>query len=187
MNHKNISKSMKRYLLLFILFLTLGTFQMRAQLLALKTDVLWDVAMTPNLGLELVTSGKTSVGIYGFANKNPWGRKMRMLGAMPEFRYWFSGRPMNRAFIGIGGVIADYEFNFRNKFYDGNAFGGGLTFGYAFYLGPHWSLECYGSAAAVGYKMLRGDLDCPAEEAKYSRGYALIPFKIGVSFSYIIK
>ena len=74
---------------------------LKAQLLALKTDALWDGLMTPNLGMEIVTGNKTSFGLSVFGNYKPWGMDMKMVGAIPEFRYWFGGRPMMREFIGV--------------------------------------------------------------------------------------
>lgn len=179
---------MKRYLLLLILFLGLGITQVRAQLLVLKTDVLWDAAMTPNLGLELVTGERTSLGLSVYGNKNPWGKDMHLIAAMPEFRYWFSGRPIYRQFVGIAAIASNYDIIWGKKIFKGDAIGGGLTFGYAFHLAPRWSLECCASIGAVYYQMHRGyTTDIATDVKQKSRGYALIPFKIGVSFSYIIK
>ena len=66
--------------------------------------------------------------------------------------------------------------------------GGGLTFGYAFFLSPHWNIECYGSVGAVYYdhKHYYRD-DHYSENRRTAHGYAFIPFKLGVSFAYIIK
>ena len=72
---------------------------LKAQLLALKTDALWDGLMTPNLGMEIVTGNKTSFGLSVFGNYKPWGMDMKMVGAIPEFRYWF-GTPMKGHFFG---------------------------------------------------------------------------------------
>ena len=70
----------------------------------------------------------------------------------------------------------------------GDAWGGGLTFGYAFFLSPHWNIECYGSVGAVYYdhKHYYRD-DHYSENRRTAHGYAFIPFKLGVSFAYIIK
>lgn len=160
----------------------------KAQLLALKTDVLWDLAMVPNLGMELVTGNKTSVGLSVLGASRPWGCDMEVYGLQPEFRYWFSGHPMFREFIGLGLLGANYDIKWGSEHYDGDAFGGGLTFGYAFYLSPHWNLECYGSFGAVWYDQKHYyEKDNYQENRRTGNGYALIPFKIGVSFSYIFK
>ena len=124
---------------------------LKAQLLALKTDALWDGLMTPNLGMEIVTGNKTSFGLSVFGNYKPWGMDMKMVGAIPEFRYWFGGRPMMREFIGVAALGTSYDITWGSETYKGDAWGGGLTFGYAFFLSPHWNIECYGS----GCRLLR--------------------------------
>lgn len=179
---------MKRFLLLIFLFMALGASQLKAQLIAIKTDALLDCAMTPNVGLEIVTGERTSLGLSVLGNKNPWGQDISMIGVIPEFRYWFSGRPMNKQFVGIAALGSNYDIVWGNKIFMGDAVGAGLTFGYSFYLSPHWSLECYGSVGAVYYKLNRGyTTDVYPNVMQNAHGYALIPFKLGVSFSYIIK
>ena len=122
---------MKRQSLLLVLLMLLCGMRMQAQLLSVKTDALWDVAMTPNLGLEIVTGEKTSVNASVFGNSHPWGLKVKMLGVMPEFRYWFNGRPMTRTFVGVSAVGLSYDVTWGHENYDGDAYGLGLTFGLA--------------------------------------------------------
>ena len=148
-----------RRILLWIFLCSASVWTIKAQSLALKTDALWDLAMTPNLGLELVMGNRTSINLSVFGNHKPWGQNIQMYGLQPEFRYWFSGHPMFREFIGV-----------------------------AFYLSPHWNLECYGSFGAVWYDQKHYyETDNYKENYRNSHGYALIPFKIGVSFVYIFK
>ena len=104
---------------------------LKAQLLALKTDALWDGLMTPNLGMEIVTGNKTSFGLSVFGNYKPWGMDMKMVGAIPEFRYWCGGRPMMREFIGVAALGTSYDITWGSETYKGDAWGGGLTYGYA--------------------------------------------------------
>lgn len=179
---------MKRILIISTFILSLGLTQSQAQLLALKTDALLDCAMTPNLGIELVTGEKTSVNVSVFGNSKPWGLDMKMLGVMPEFRYWFNGRPLTREFIGLSAVGVTYDIQWGNEKYKGDAIGLGLTFGYAFYLSPHWCFECHAGLGAVYYSHKHHYLeDYKVRDLYNANGYALIPFKVGVSFSYIIK
>lgn len=177
---------MKR--LLSLIFWGLCALGLKAQLLALKTDALWDVAMTPNLSMELVTGNKTSVNVSVFGNHKPWGMDMEVYGLQPEFRYWFSGHPMFHEFVGFGLLGTRYDIKWGNEIYNGDAYGGGLTFGYAFYLSPHWNVECYGSLGVVWYDHKHYyENDNYQENRRTANGYALLPFKIGVSFVYILK
>ena len=107
---------------------------LKAQLLVLKTDALWNGLMTPNLSMEIVTGNKTTFGLSVFGNYKPWGMDMKMAGAIPEFRYWFGGRPMMREFIGVAALGTSYDITWGSETYKGDAGGGGLTFGYTFFL-----------------------------------------------------
>ena len=60
----------------------------KAQLIAVKTNALMDVAMVPNLGLEIATGNSTSLCINGFASWNMYGMPAKTYGIVPEFRYW---------------------------------------------------------------------------------------------------
>ena len=71
--------------------------------------------------------------------------------------------------------------------YDGNAYGGGLSYGYQLYLSPHWNIEF---TAGVGYVRFKYDkTPFPASEAaagSYRNDY-FGPTKLGISIMYIIK
>lgn len=178
---------MKRQNLLLVLLMLLCGMRMQAQLLSVKTDALWDVAMTPNLGLEIVTGEKTSVNASVFGNSHPWGLKVKMLGVMPEFRYWFNGRPMTRTFVGVSAVGLSYDVTWGHENYDGDAYGLGLTFGYAFSLGLRWVLECHAGLGAVYYNHRQYYTYDRFTDRRNATGYALLPYKLGVTFAYIIK
>lgn len=180
---------MKRLIILFILgIIAAAPIELKAQQLALKTDVLWDGLQTPNLGAELVTGNKTSFNISVFGNKKPWGKDVKMLGVIPEMRYWFGGRPMIREFIGLAALVTSYDITWGKEVYGGDAYGAGLTFGYAFYLGKRWNLEAYGTVGMVYYDHKHYyTTDNYTENRRTAYGTALVPFKLGVSVSYIIK
>ena len=116
--------------ILFAALLAVASATARAQLVAVSTDVLMDALLTPSVGGELVVGERTSIGLSLFGNHNPWGKTMKIMGLQPEWRYYFSGRPMHRHFVGIGGLGAQYDITWKGKVYDGSAAGIGLTFGY---------------------------------------------------------
>ena len=180
---------MKRYLLVFLIISFL-CIRLNAQLIALKTDALLDCAMTPNLNVEMVIAEKSSINASVFGNYKPWGQKIKMIGLMPEYRFWFNGRPMTREFIGVALLAANYDITWAKEVYNGDAVGIGFTFGYTFRLSTYWNLECYGCFGAVYYDQKHYYTKDNYENfgtQRNSFGYALIPFKLGVSFSYIIK
>ena len=54
-----------------------------------------------------------------------------MIGLLPEYRYWFNGRPMTREFVGIAALGVSYDITWGDRIYQGDAAGAGITFGYA--------------------------------------------------------
>ena len=166
-----------------------------AQQVAVNTNVLLWGALTPNLGVELVTGEHSSVGLSFFGHKNPYGLKSRLMGFQPEYRYWFNGRPMTREYIGVGMLLTTYDITWKEKnVYDGDAVGLGLTGGYVFSLGRRWNLDLSGSFGLLWFHQKQYYVhdnydDYFVDEAvkTNARGYKLFPVKLGVTFSYIIK
>lgn len=179
---------------LLLSLLCLAQQRASAQQVAVKANALMWGALTPNLGVEVVTGEHTSVHFSAFGNKNPYGQKMQIIGAQPQFRYWFNGRPMTREFIGAGALVTTYDINWKDNVYDGDAVGLGFVGGYVFSLGRRWSLELSGSFGVMYFHQKQYHLndnydDYFVDEAvrTNARGYKLFPVDLGVTFIYIIK
>ncbi len=167
-----------------------------AQQIAVKTDVLFDGLATPNLGLELVTGNKTTLGISAMGCSQPYGKDINFLAVQPEFRYWFNGRPMTREFVGLGAIVASCRLQWKNEFYRGFAGGIGLTFGYTYNISKRFNVEGYFGFGAVAYRHFDHESEVPLEtyyndgdSKDYGNvtGYMLMPTKIGIAVSYILK
>ena len=125
---------------------------------SLKTNLLYDATLTPNIGLEARTSNRTSMQV--FYGLHPWkfseNKKLRHWSLMPEWRYWLKRQtahsPNNQTpgltgwFWGIHLVGGQYNASgkrlpfgmfkaLRTNRYEGWYGGGGLTLGYAWRLG----------------------------------------------------
>jgi hypothetical protein len=126
--------------------------------LAVKTNLLYDAVMTPNLSIEFGVGPQATVEIGGAYNG--WEKKytdgtldpeakrsVHYLGKA-EFHYWF-GERFDGHFAGIQAFYADYDVGrleipmiFEKEFYyDGTAFGASVLYGYNWRLAPRWSLE----------------------------------------------
>ena len=128
----------------------------RAQTFGIKTNILPDAVLSPNLGVEIGLARHWSLDITGELNLWPihdhyWKHWL----VQPEARYWLCNR-FNGHFFALhanGG-----QFNLGNlhngitflgtKFsdlsdyrYQGTAGGAGIGYGYAWILGKHWNLE----------------------------------------------
>lgn len=154
-------------LLLGILF----SANVKAQDVAIKTNLLYDATATVNVGVEVGLASQWTLDLSG--NLNAWNidedTKWRHWLAQPEARYWFCDR-FSRHFIGVhaiggqfnfGGIDNNIDFlgtNFSeltNNRYQGWGVGVGIAYGYAFILGKHWNLEL---ELGVGYVYLDYDI-----------------------------
>lgn len=188
---------MKRFVILFLCFYTIigGQF-VKAQQVALNTNALMWAAMTPNLGCEIVTGERTSLDLSLFGHYKPYGVESKLAGFQPEFRYWFGGRPMVREFIGVAALASTYRIIWNDNVFDGDAVGAGITFGYAFLIKKRFNIQCYGGFGAVYFRQKQHSdssnyddyFGAGGRSSKInSSGYKLMPIKLGVSFSYILK
>lgn len=157
--------------LVFLLILLTGVLSAHAQF-AVKSNLLYDAATTPNLGIEVGVGGRSTFNlVYGL---NPWSfksethgeRKVKHWVLMPEYRWWPCAR-FNGHFIGVhamGGQFNAANVNLpipgfffagenlrsgvRDHRYQAAFAGAGFTYGYQWILGRHWNLE---AEAGVGY------------------------------------
>lgn len=128
---------------------------LRAQNIAVKSNLFYDLTTTPNLGVEVRFAPKWTADLsanynpFAFSNDKKWKHWM----LQPELRYWFC-EAFNRHFVGahlLGGVFNTGNVNapsFLSIFptdkgyrFEGEYFGAGLAYGYHHILSPRWSLE----------------------------------------------
>lgn len=166
-----------------------------SQDIALKSNVLYDLTRTFNIGGEIRCDNNHSLHVS--VNYNPWdseeNKKMKHFLIQPEYRYWF-----NETFIGsFVGVQAHFaQFNFagttpfrtvKDNRYQGNMIGCGVTYGYQWLLSSFWSLE---ASLSVGYAHLEYDKYGPGKgDALIEKSHANYfgPTQAGISFIYFIR
>lgn len=181
--------------LVSILFLSLFcTVRMQAQQLAVGTDLMLDLLQTPNIGAEMVVGERATIGLNVFGNYKPWGKDMKMLGVQPEVRYWFGGRPMHKYFVGVGAIGASYDITWKGKIYDGTALGAGITFGYVFNITNRLNIDAHAGFGIISYKHKEYhqydnyyDYTHGGVIETNATGNYLLPTRIGVSLTYILK
>lgn len=168
--------------------------KMDAQMIAVRNNVVYDATMSPNIGFELVVGERKTISIDFMGNYKPLGKDMKMMFLQPEFRYYFSGRPMFKHFVGLGLIGGGYDITWKGKVYDGMAFGMGMTFGYVKKITSRFNIDFHAGFGVIGYKQkeyYEGDhFDqdyMEGNERTNASGYTLLPTNIGVSLHYIIK
>ncbi|MGL5786751.1 MAG: DUF3575 domain-containing protein [Bacteroidales bacterium] len=112
-----------------------------AQRLGVTTNLLSWATLSPNIGMELCVSHKSSLA-FGLT-ATPWKisdrLSLRQISITPEYRYWFK-QVLYGHYIGINMLYSAYDFRFRRKKYDGNLIALGLGYGYSFLLSERLSI-----------------------------------------------
>lgn len=166
----------KRYANLTLLFTALLLLciptKSNAQNFAAKTNLLYDLTSTINIGAEAALAPKWSFDLSG--NMNFWsfshGKRWKQWMIQPEARYWLC-RNMGGHFFAahaLGGqynvghvnldflsFLGDNFKEFKDFRHQGWFAGAGIGYGYSWILGKHWNLE---AEIAVGYVYTRYDV-----------------------------
>ncbi len=153
------------------MFLVLGSISAKGQEVAVKTNLLYDIAaFTANAGVEVGLAPRWTLDVS--ANYNGWtlsgARRWKHWLVQPEARYWFCDRFAGHFIAGhalggqynVGGINPGISFlgtDFRklaDRRYQGWFVGAGVAYGYAWILGRHWNLE---AEIGLGYIYTRFD------------------------------
>lgn len=134
--------------------------------LALKNNIIYDVALVANLGLEISLGKHFSLDLpFTFSPYDICSAyRMRTLSVQPELRYYFK-RGGKGHFFGLHGNLAYYNvvtpLNTRTRYQDRDGehplYGGGISYGYSLPFGKdsRWGMEF---TVGAGYAYL--DYDC---------------------------
>lgn len=144
--------------------------EVKAQKVAVKTNVVYDAAANVNAGVEFGLAPKWTFDVSG--NLNAWdmshGRKWKHWFAQPEFRYWFCDR-FSGHFLGmhlhggqynVGGLKNSISFlgtdfsRLGDSRFQGWFAGAGIAYGYSWILNKHWNLE---AEIGFGYSYTKYD------------------------------
>ncbi len=170
------------------------TYSASAQKVALKTNMLYDVTTTLNLGIEVGLGTRWT--FEAAANYIPWkfgDVSWKHWLIQPEFRYWLCER-FNGQFFGLHGHYAEYNVggirfshDFRHHRYQGHLYGVGISYGCQWLIGKRWNLE---AVIGIGYARLHDNkypiAPCGTSLRTKDHNY-FGPTKIGLTLVYIIK
>ena len=168
------------YLLIIAIMLTvISSRTASAQSIAVKSNILYDLTGTLNLGGEIRCDDTHSFSLS--VNYNPWNlgenKKMKHILVQPEYRWWLNETFIG-SFFGVQAHFAQYNFSgttpfttVKNNRYQGNLIGCGVTYGHQWLLSTFWSLE---ASISVGYAHLTYDKYGPAKEMHSSGNHTPI-------------
>lgn len=134
----------------------------RQRFFALKTNLLWDVALCANLGFELELWPHWSLDVPVWYSPYDITRRwrIRLLATQPEVRYWLRDAGAGHYF-GVHTSVIGFNMSFAGdyRYQDPNhaAFGLGIGYGFAFHLDKahRWSMEAQIGAGYLSYKWIK--------------------------------
>lgn len=161
---------MKQVILLLAIVFACASQTVCGQNVAVKTNLLSDASLNPNLGIEAGLAPRWTMEVAG--QLNAWNmshdKRWKHWAIQPGVRYWLCDR-FGGAYFGaylhggqynVGGINLNVDFlgtdfgKLKNTRYQGWFIGGGVSYGYAFVLGRHWNLE---TEIGIGYSYTRYD------------------------------
>lgn len=134
----------------------------RRRFFAIKTNLLGDVALCANLGVELELWPRWSIDVpvwyspYDITDR--W--RIRLLAIQPEVRYWLKEAGQGHYF-GVHATVAGFNVSFDGdyRYQDPNraAYGFGIGYGFAFHLdrAHRWGLEAQIGAGYIDYQYVK--------------------------------
>ena len=172
-----------------------------AQSVALKTNLLYDATLSPNLGIEArlgrKVTGQLVAGINLWDINADKNRKWRHALVQPEVRYWLCA-PFSGHFFGTHLLYTHYTAGnvhlpfglwsgLRDHRYQGDLVGVGVAYGYSHILNNRWSIE---GSVGVGYGVTwYRKYDCATCGSYYGREtrHLFMPTKLSVSVVYYLN
>lgn len=168
---------------------------------AIKVNAVYGLAfLTPNLGLEIGLSPKTTLDLtVGWNPFNKEGteesnKKFNHILIKPEFRYWLCER-FNGHFFGVHPFYANYNISehdvpllFEKEYrYEGNGYGLGISYGYHWMLNKHWGIEFNVGVgmAFLDYEKFECKI-CSESNGPFKKKY-FGPTSLGIKLVYILK
>ena len=166
---------------------------------AIKNNLLYDAALTPNLGVEFRLPGQQhwtaalNVGYSPFKLGTDTERRWRHVLVMPEMRYWFC-EAFARHFLGVNVVYSHYNasklklplYSTEDFRYQGDLAGLGASWGYDIAIGKNksWNIEFeVGADLSVTWYEKYACEHC-GDRLGFSHRFFVLP-KLGVNFAYL--
>jgi hypothetical protein len=182
-----------------VAFMSVG--EVKAQTFAMKNNLLYDITLTPNIGVDLKIDSLWTLGAV--VGLNAWdidksaNKKWRHVLVEPNFRRWLNGEPFHKRYIEGDLIYSHYNVGnttmpfglynaVKNRRLQGDLFALGGKYGYSWILARHWRIEAE-AGVAVGYAWFK-EYECPACGMQLGEGdrIFLLP-QLGINVVYIIN
>ena len=164
-----------------------STLSICAQRVALHTNTIDWLTLSPNLGVEFSLNSRLSLDFS--AAGNPFKVRddmyLRQARIQSELKYWFTGI-LTCHYMGVTAGYGAFDFGLRSRGFYGDAYAAGLTYGYSWILSRRWNMEISTGIGALYYRMARYTPGTPHPQPNES-GWTIAPVKLAFSFIYVLK
>ncbi len=179
---------------LSVLFLLCVCSQVPAQIVGVKTNLLYDAAAIPSLGVETALSPHYTLNVScTYCPLSYSGdRKWKNWSVLPEVRRWLC-TPFCGPFVGVSAGFGGFNIQkipilgltYRRA--QGTFYGGGLTLGWHQILSPHWGLESSVGVGLYHISYSRYQAGRCGYKDRESSLNAILPFGTGISLVYMLR
>ncbi len=164
--------------------------------MAVKTNMLYDLALVPNIGVEFYLGKRWSVAadwMYAWWETDRRHWYWRVYGGAVEIRHWLGKKAKEKSLtghhVGLYGGIVTYDFELGGRGYLGDkwSYGGGVSYGYSCPIAPRLNLDFTLGIGYLGgvYKEYLPIDDCYVWQATKRRHW-FGPTKLEVSLVWLI-
>lgn len=179
---------MKYVLLKYVLlcFFLLCTIRGSAQFYSLGTNlpILGTATINAEASMTLDRNWSLHLPVY----YNPFvfsgNKRLQNFTVMPGVRYWLLESYVN-AFVGANAIGSKYHLTWKNSRYEGQAYGAGISAGYAWLLSTRWNLEVEAGIGLVWTNYTEYECEeCGRTKGQYTRRVT-VPNKLSLSLIYL--
>lgn len=144
--------SIRIKILIAILLVFGAKTSLNAQRIAVTTNILEDVVLTPNIGIDIVVADQQSVSLDASAAPYKLSENMynKSLTLRVGYKYWFN-QAFYSHYAGVDLIASSYDFGLRNYKSKYEYVGLGVGYGYSLIIGKRLNfVPCVGLGLAVG-------------------------------------
>ena len=179
-------------ILLAIVMLMVAKTSLHAQRIAVTTNALEDIVLTPNLGVDIVISDRQSLtfdaSFAPYKIADSFHNKCMVLRA--GYKYWFN-QALYAHYVGFDAVVSSSDIGLGKFQSKDEYFGVGIGYGYSFILSKRLNLvPNIGVGIAYAHNYEGNDqMIAPGQGvlATTNKGFIPILTRLGVTIQYILK
>ena len=180
-----------KYVLVVLLFVCVQT-QMKAQRMAITTNLLSDVALAPNFGVDVVIADKQSLAIDVTCAPYKVSEKLhnKQMALTASYKFWLT-QALYAHYISVDGVLCSTDLQIGSLGSRDEYVGLGIGYGYSFIIGKKINIVpnigvgvAYGKNYQGTDHMVKPNVGVQAEEKV---GILPVLTRFGVTFQYVLR